>query len=319
MKNWLLPLALGCFLLAGLDRASAQGKAKEVEDAVQTLKTAKDPKVREAAAEDLRRIGLIKTSLLVPAVPALVEAAKNDASPEVRVAAINAIGFVKSEAKVILPLLMGCLDDKLDRRVRVAAASQLQQYGGEGKAALPRLNEMRKNEEAKAEKDRDQELMQNVNQAIDGIQQAFARQAETNIQRLRSSKDPKRRLAAAQELILIAQQGVPRGQPVNQTLVESLLRDSDVEVFQTLTQWLKTGKPDLKEVIPALSQGLNEGQDRRVRLTAATVLGTLRASAKDAIPALTAIQEKEKAKAEKDRDKELLDQVERALARIGPK
>jgi HEAT repeat protein/Tfp pilus assembly protein PilF len=79
------------------------GGTADIPGLLETLKD-DDPRVREAAAGALARIGK-------PAIPALVEALKHD-EPRVRFGATRALGLMKEEAKESIPALVDALDDQ---------------------------------------------------------------------------------------------------------------------------------------------------------------------------------------------------------------
>ncbi len=212
--------------------------------------------------------------------------------------------------------MLSALDDKQDRTVRSAAASLLKGFGLNARGAIPALAEIKKKEEGKAEGERDAELLQNVNDSLQNLQQAVGQEVGKHTEALRGAKKSEKRLAAAKELMTMAKDPAFANQPVAATLVEVMVRDPDADIQRAIVAWLKSDKPDAKLVVPVLLRTMKEGEPRNVRLSSATVLGTLRADAKDAIAALTEIKDKEKAKPEKDRDQELLGQVELSLSAI---
>ncbi|MBY0526005.1 MAG: hypothetical protein K2R98_21605 [Gemmataceae bacterium] len=166
MNRWLiLVLALG-FLGLSSGEAAAQKKKKEVDAAIAALAD-KDPKKRAEAAQQLQRIGEVRASDARPATEALVKALKSDADGNVRVAAGNALRVVEADPKLVLPTVFEVLKD-LNQPNGVLAVTALlaAEFGGMAKEAVESLKAIQARENAKDEKQRDGNLLQAVNTAL---------------------------------------------------------------------------------------------------------------------------------------------------------
>ena len=165
-----LIIALSCVLLAlGGSGVSAQSaKEKEIEGYIKTLESDKDAKKRAAAANAIGEVAQLKFKLAKPAEPALLKGVK-DGDAGVRRASVMALAYFDTDPQMLVPMLVGLLDEKQDRTVRVAAAGTLGALGRKAKDAVPVLAEIKKKEDAKDQKMRDGELLGRVNQALQSI------------------------------------------------------------------------------------------------------------------------------------------------------
>ena len=317
MKRLVAGLTCMLLIVASFQKATAQASKtqKEVDAAVKVLKTDKDPKARAAAIGDLATIGNVKTSYLKPAIPALIDGLK-DADGNVRRGAAQVLGLIGVEAKSAVPGLIAVLDKTQDGGVRSAAALALATMRSAAGDAIPALLEVQKEQSALDEKARNNQLLQDVNQALGTIQASFKEDADQTIGSLKTRAEPKDRLAAVVAVVNLAKTRPAFAPPAYAALVEAWVKDRDNEVRQEIGKLFVGNKPDPKLVIAPLIEYVKENQDKPTRLTAATLLGGLKADAKDALPLLTEIVTKENAKPEGQRDQDLLAAVNFALRRI---
>ena len=309
MKRLIVVLT-GLLLLIG-SGASGQTKQKEAEGHLKTLQTSKDAKARAEAANQLAELGQVKITLIRPAEPALVDALK-DENGEVRQAALRALGVLEPYKKERIPVLLPLLKDGENRNTRLAAVIMLGQTEGGAKEAIPLLEEIQKKEAEKADK-RDGEMVNRVNEALVGIRQHLVGGYITAV---KEDKDPKQRAAAAAELAKIAQLKAEQAKPAIGVLVDAL-KDDSADVRKAALTALGFAKPEPQAVVPALIGIVkNIREDKAVRLSAIGMLGTIGPGARDALPFLEFLLDREKKKAEKDIDKELLGKLTEAVAAI---
>lgn len=141
-------------------------------------------------------------------------------------------------------------------------------------------------------------------------------EAEKLAKTLKSDKDGKARLAAAQELYKIAELKAAYVRPQTEILVDAFKGDSDAKVREAAGNVLLACEPDAKEVVPAAKKiAENLKEPNPVLTVAARLLGAYNtAEAKDAIPALQELKKREEAKEDqKLRDQNLLQAVNQAL------
>jgi HEAT repeat protein len=173
MRQWLLMfLAAGILATAGAADLGAQAKKtkEQVDKLIATLKTDKDAKKRQEAAQELQRIGEIRAKDGKPATEALVEAFRKDGDGNVRVAAGNALRAIEPDPKLVLPALLEVLkNDKEGNGVLTTASLLAAVLGKEAKESAPLIAEIKKREEAKDEKARDGNLLNAVNTALQNI------------------------------------------------------------------------------------------------------------------------------------------------------
>src|SRR5262249_48066482 len=124
------------------------------------------------------------------------------------------------------------------------------------------------------------------------------------------------RLDCVHELIRLANKPRTSAQ-ANAALADACLRNSEFAVMRAVMEAVR--KKDLQGalLVPSFIQVLSkEDEDAGARRTAAILLGTLRATAKEAVPALSDVVAKESAKEEGQRDEELLRNSREALTLI---
>lgn len=134
------------------------------------------------------------------------------------------------------------------------------------------------------------------------------------IKALKTSKDPKVRAQAANDLAYLAQVRVTFVKPAVPTLIESLKTDSDAGVRKAVIDTLALVNADPKEVIPLFLDILkNDKEPNQVLQATASTLQVFGAAGKEALPHLQAIQKRENAKDEKQRDRNLLQSVNECI------
>lgn len=312
MKRLVAALALSLFLFgAGVQGQTAKQK-EQVDALVRQMKTAKDPKARAGAANELTNLGMVRTAIIRAAEPALVDALKDD-NPEVRLAAIGTLGVLEPYTKERIPNLLPLLKAGENRNTRLTAVIMLGRTEGGAKDAIPGMEAIIKEEADKAENMRDGEMIQRVNEALVGIRQHLL---AGYIKAVQSDKDAKVRITSAVELAKIAQLNADQGKAAVPALVEAL-KDEEPEVRKAALAALGFAKPAPEQVVPGLITIVKNGrEDKAVRLSAIGTLGALGPNAREALPFLEFILDRETKKAEKDRDKDLFDKLTEAVAAI---
>jgi HEAT repeat protein len=312
----LLVLALLTGILTAAPATAQVSKLqKAVQDHVNTLKTSTSAEARVAAINGLLEIADVKRSVAKPAIPALVDALK-DANANVRRSAAAVLASLEPEAAQVVTPLTALLADTEDRTVRIAAANTLGGLGAGSEPAATALAAIQTKENAKAEGMRDGELLNAVNQALASIDQGLT--AEVNQHRDTLLNDPKTeaRLASLQELLRLTRK--PRtAAPAHAAVANAMLRNSELHVLRAIMEATRKKELDPAQLVPTFMQTLaKEDEDANVRRVAARHLGTFKAVAKDAVPALTDVIAKESAKAEGQRNQELLTTARESLDAI---
>lgn len=308
-----LVIGLTCLLLGLSGGASAQVKTKaEVDELVKILKNSKDPKGRAAAVNELTQTGLVRLAMIRPTEQTLIDALK-DESQEVRGAAIGALGLLTPYKKDRVPNLLGLLKDGENPNIQGAAAVMLGQTEGGAKEAIPLLEAIAKKEQDKPENMRNGNLLGQIGQGLVGIR---ANLIEGWIVAVKSDKDAKQRAAAAVELGKVAQTKAEQAQPAIPALVAAVT-DEDLEVRKAALTALTFAKPQPQVMMPALIGSLkNIREDKGVRLTVLGMLAAYGPNARDALPFLEFMHQRESKKAEDDRDKELFTKLTETLEAI---
>jgi HEAT repeat protein len=162
MRTLLAFGVIGLFLgAAPLARASS--KEDDAKKYLADLQTAKDPKVKGTAAEELGKLGQVKASYGRPAIPYLLEALK-DKDEGVRAKAAKALGQVDPEPADALDPLIDLVKNDKSIAVRKGAVEGLASMGANAKDAVPTLREL-----AQMNKDKkgpERQLSQSANQAL---------------------------------------------------------------------------------------------------------------------------------------------------------
>ena len=148
---------------------------------------------------------------------------------------------------------------------------------------------------------------------------AKEKEAEAHAKTLKTDKDAKKRLTAAQEMYNIGELKAAYVRPHTAVLVEAFKGDSDPMVRMAAGNVLLVCEPAGKDVIPTVIEIVkNDKENNGVLAVAARVLAGYGKEAKDAIPALQAIKQREEAKEDpKTRDQNLLQAVNGALQSLG--
>jgi HEAT repeat protein len=306
-------LLLGVLFLTGGASGQTAKQKEEVERLVKQMTTAKDPKVRAGAANELGQLGLVRTALIRAAEPALLDALK-DGDGEVRLAVINTLGVLEPYKKERIPLLLPLLKAGENRNTRLGAVIMLGRTEGGAKEAIPLLEDILKQEADKTDANtRDGEMIQRVNEALVGIRQHLL---AGYIKAVQEDKDAKVRLTSATELAKLAQINAEQAKPAIPALVEAL-KDDNTEVRKAALTALGFAKPDAGTVLPGLIGIVrNIREDKAVRLAAIGMLGAHGPNARDSLPFLEFLLDRETKKPEKDRDKELFDKLTEAVTAI---
>ncbi|MGE3806087.1 MAG: HEAT repeat domain-containing protein [Gemmataceae bacterium] len=161
MSRTIKALVPGLLILAVAVPSYGVPKPSDIPPLIKQLDS-KDAKARADAAREIGRIGLIKLSYVRSAIPALLDAAKDD-NNDVRMAALAAIGITRPEPDQAVPVFTDALKSDNDQ-LKMAAMEGLRYYGENAKAALPELNKM--NEELnKLDKD-EQKKKRNLMRAV---------------------------------------------------------------------------------------------------------------------------------------------------------
>jgi hypothetical protein len=143
--------------------------------------------------------------------------------------------------------------------------------------------------------------------------QQLAKDAERYAQTLKNDKDPDRRAQAARNLADLAAVKVALVRPHTATLLEALTRDRDTQVRAAAGAALLAYDPDSKEVVPVVLAILKNDQEPGAVLAVSARLAAAH-KAKDAVPALQALKQREEAKDDpKLRDQRLVQALNQAL------
>jgi HEAT repeat protein len=139
----------------------ASSKEEEAAAHTKVLKESTDSKAKTAAAEEIGRLGAIKKSYAVEAVPYLIKALK-DKDVKLRSVAAVSLGRVDPPAETAVPALVELLKNDKEIPVKVAAMQGLMHMGPNAKEAVPAIREH-------AKKDADRRLMQAARAALKSI------------------------------------------------------------------------------------------------------------------------------------------------------
>lgn len=142
-------LAFALVALVASDSLVAASKAEDAKKYTEQLKSAKDPKKKAEALEELGKLGQIMKSLVTSAVPEIVKAL-GDKEASVRKAAAVAYGKVDPDPKDAVPALVKLLKEDKDEGVKIAAAQGLAAMGDKAKDAMPELRAIQKSEDKKS-------------------------------------------------------------------------------------------------------------------------------------------------------------------------
>ena len=309
----LLVLLTGLLFLIGNGVSGQTAKQKaELDALIKVLQTAKDPKARVNVANEMTQLGLVRVTLIRGAEPALIAALKDD-NGEVRQAVVGALIVLEPYKKDRVANLIPLLKDGEPRNGRLGAVIMLGKTEGGAIEAVPGLEEILKKEGEKADNMRDGEMIQQVNEALVRIRQYLI---EGYIKAVAQDKDAKVRASSAAELAKIAQTKVEQAKPAIPALVGAL-KDDDAEVRKAALNALTFAKPEPAQIVPGLVVIVkNLKEDKGVRLSAIGMLAALGPNARDSLPFLEFLLDRETKKGENDRDKALFDKLTEAVAAI---
>jgi HEAT repeat protein len=312
MRRLVVLLTALLFLIGnGLNGQSAKQK-EEVEAYLKTLKNAKDPKARVNAANELTNLGMVRSLLIRAAEPGLIAALKDD-NGEVRQAVVATLMVLEPYKKDRVANLLPMLAVNEPRNGRLGAVIMLGKTEGGATEAVPGMEAILKAEGEKADNMRDGEMIQQVNQSLVSIRQYLI---EGYIKAVQSDKDAKVRATSAAELAKIAQTKAEQAQPAIPALVAAL-KDDDADVRKAALNALTFAKPQPGDVIPGLIAIVkNIKEDKGVRIAAIGMLGSMGPNARESLPFLEFLLDRETKKAENDRDKPLFDKLTEAVTAI---
>lgn len=192
-----------------------QPKPEPKEDVVTLVAQLKDmdPLVRLRAARQLATLGPAAKL----AIPALKEAAENDADEVVRIAARRALqAAVDTQSKETLATLLQQLQDK-NPLVRLQAATRLGKLGASAKSALPALKQ--------ALTDSDEDVRLVARRSVEAIEQALAQEVKPILEQIQKdlkSKKIEDRLAGVESLRRLGEEG----KALTALLLQSMLETS---------------------------------------------------------------------------------------------
>jgi flagellar motor switch protein FliG len=152
--------------------------------------------------------------------------------------------------------------------------------------------------------------------ASDGVKtHIFKAMSSRAVEMLKEDPKVETRLNSVKELVRLTKK--PALNPMaHAALANAWLRDASLDVGKTIAQHLKDKEIEGKLLAGTFAQVLaNDQEPRTVRITAAVLLGTLRAEAKDTVQVLSDVKAKEEAKGGQ-KDAELLTSVDQALRAI---
>jgi HEAT repeat protein len=235
----------------------------EGEPAIPDLEAAlRDDSLRLAAIQTLGKIGpAAKTTL-----PALEKAFK-DKDPQVRRAALEAMGLIGRDS---LPILLAALKDD---GLRAGAAAALGKIGRPAGVAVPTLCKMLE--------DPDAEVRRNAAAALGRIGPQTPEVIPALVKTLRDKE------ADEQAANSLARMGQPAVKPLIAALADDQTRDRATSALSQI------GRPAVPPVVELL-------KNDRLRLTAMQILGQIGGVAREAIPDLTAIAENQSDPARQD-------------------
>lgn len=262
-------LCLSLFLLVSANSWAQPVPYTQVAPLIEKL-TDNDFQVRHDAADAIVKIGS-------PAVPALIEALKNE-NKQVRWRAASALGAIGAEASAAVPALITTLQDE-EEYIRRIGAYALGKIGPQASAAVPELLD--------ALQDSDRNISLVAAYALGKIGPQASAAVPTLIAGLQDA-NAEVRLNAATALGRIGAEA--------KTTVPALiaaLQDKDKYVRQGAADALGRFGAKGKMAVPALITALRD-ENKYVRLNAATALGRIGIEAKPAIPALIGALQDEK-------------------------
>ena len=150
-------------------------EARDVEKLNKILTTSKDQNARLSALSDLGLIASVDGRAIVPALPAITNAFKNEKDPGLRAAAASALAHVsggdnKQIVAICIPILN---DDKENTQLRIATALLIYQLANYGRKetleTLPALVRAKQDEMKKSMPEQNELLLDNLTKAINHV------------------------------------------------------------------------------------------------------------------------------------------------------
>jgi len=168
--------ALGLVAVLVINSGSVWGdEAQEVEKLTKVLSSSKDKNARLTALSDLGLIASVDGRAIVPALPAITNAFKNEKDPGLRAAAASALAHVsggdnKQIVAICIPILN---DDKENTQLRIATALLIYQLANYGRKetleTLPALVRAKQDEMKKSMPEQNELLLDNLTKAINHV------------------------------------------------------------------------------------------------------------------------------------------------------
>lgn len=141
MPHRLFAIGVGVLFLAigSIAELGAQSPSKaDLPKFMEGLKS-QDAKTRAAACDGLYKLGLVRSSLIAPAINSLKELLEKDKDTKVRASAAKAFGAANPGSEGIKLLIEVVRNDEEETQVRVGACEGLGQIGPDAKEALPAI------------------------------------------------------------------------------------------------------------------------------------------------------------------------------------
>ncbi|GAX41682.1 hypothetical protein NIES4075_26790 [Tolypothrix sp. NIES-4075] len=218
--------------------------SKAVPDLVKALQN-KNPKFRSSAAFALGIIG--EKTETASAVPALIQALKNDKEADVRKDAAEALGRIGEKAASAVPALIQALKNDKEANVRLFAASGLRGIGKEAASAVPALAEALKS-------DKEPDVRSIAVEALGRIGEKAASAVPTLTEALKNDNEADLHSSAAEALGRIGEKAasaVP-------TLTEALKNDKEADVRLSAADALGSIGEKAASAVPALIEALKD-------------------------------------------------------------
>lgn len=138
----------GSFALMVPDYVRAANKVEDAKKYTQQLKSAKDPKLKITALNELGDLGRLMKPLVADALPDMVQSLK-DKDKDVRAAAAKALGKCDPNSEGVKGLV-DLLKSEKDESVKIAVINGLASAGPAARDALPALRDIQKTEDKKS-------------------------------------------------------------------------------------------------------------------------------------------------------------------------
>ena len=128
----------GVLYLALTDELIAADREKEAKKFTAALKSAKDPKTKIDALNELGKLSQLQKSLVGDAIPEIYKAL-DDKDAGVRAAAAYCLGLCDEPAETSIPALVKILKDDKEESAKIGAAKGLAAMGPAAKIAMKDL------------------------------------------------------------------------------------------------------------------------------------------------------------------------------------